>query len=49
MWSLPVRQPVKVNGVSYDRAVNPYQTENDSIIVSTDANPSPGSSRVGRF
>ncbi|KIM78173.1 hypothetical protein PILCRDRAFT_98438 [Piloderma croceum F 1598] len=46
MWSLPVRQPVKVNGVSYDRAVNPYQTENDSIIVSTDANPSPGSSRI---
>jgi cleavage and polyadenylation specificity factor subunit 1 len=46
MWSLPVRQPVKVNGVSYERPVNPYQLENDSLIVSTDASPSPGLSRV---
>lgn len=46
MWSLPVRQPVKINGVSYEKAVNPYQADNDSVIVSTDANPSPGSSRV---
>ena len=46
VWSLPVRQPVKINGVSYEKAVNPYQADNDSVIVSTDANPSPGSSRV---
>ncbi|KII91367.1 hypothetical protein PLICRDRAFT_696440 [Plicaturopsis crispa FD-325 SS-3] len=46
MWSLPIRQPVRVNGVSYERPVNPYQTENDSVIVSTDANPSPGLSRL---
>jgi cleavage and polyadenylation specificity factor subunit 1 len=46
MWSLPVRQSVKVNGVTYQRPANPYQVENDSIIMSTDANPSPGLSRV---
>jgi cleavage and polyadenylation specificity factor subunit 1 len=46
MWSLPIRQPVKVNGVAYERAVNPHQLENDSVIVSTDTNPSPGLSRI---
>ncbi|KAL6299343.1 CPSF A subunit region-domain-containing protein [Sparassis latifolia] len=46
MWSLPVRQAVKVNGSTYERAVNPFYTENDSIIISTDANPSPGLSRI---
>ncbi|EPQ53745.1 hypothetical protein GLOTRDRAFT_107026 [Gloeophyllum trabeum ATCC 11539] len=44
MWALPLRQTVKINGSSYDKARN--QAENDTIIVSTDANPSPGLSRV---
>jgi hypothetical protein len=46
MWSVPIRQPMKVNGVSYERPVHPYQSENDSVIVSTDASPSPGLSRA---
>lgn len=46
MWSLPVRQHVTVNGVSYERPSSQYQSENDSVILSTDANPSPGLSRV---
>jgi cleavage and polyadenylation specificity factor subunit 1 len=46
MWSFPVRQSVNVNGVAYDRPANPYRPEHDTIIVSTDANPSPGLSRV---
>jgi hypothetical protein len=46
MWSFPVRQSVNVNGVAYDKPSNPFRVENDSIIVSTDANPSPGLSRV---
>ncbi|KAI0938339.1 hypothetical protein AcW1_001910 [Taiwanofungus camphoratus] len=46
MWSLPVRQAVKVNGATYERPVNPFHSENDSIIISTDANPSPGLSRI---
>ena len=46
MWSLPIRQSVKASGISYERAVNPYQSENDSLIISTDASPSPGLSRV---
>ncbi|KAL6307058.1 CPSF A subunit region-domain-containing protein [Sparassis latifolia] len=48
MWSVPVRQAVKVNGSTYERPVNPFYTENDSIIISTDANPSPGASRTSR-
>ncbi|KZT18929.1 hypothetical protein NEOLEDRAFT_1142724 [Neolentinus lepideus HHB14362 ss-1] len=44
MWALPVRQPLKMNGASYEKAAN--QMENDTIIVSTDANPSPGLSRI---
>ncbi|KAI0313592.1 CPSF A subunit region-domain-containing protein [Amylostereum chailletii] len=48
LWSLPVRQPVKVNGASYDKPANPFQTENDSVIISTDATPSPGFSRVAK-
>ncbi|KAJ7216585.1 CPSF A subunit region-domain-containing protein [Mycena pura] len=44
MWSLPIRPPSRTgNGV--DRAPDP-QTENDSLIISTDANPSPGLSRL---
>ncbi|KAF8500474.1 CPSF A subunit region-domain-containing protein [Russula emetica] len=47
LWSLPVRTAVKVNGVPYDRPANPYHAENDSLILGTDAIPSPGFSRFG--
>ena len=44
MWSLPIRQSVRTSGgVSYEK---PSQTENDTLIISTDSNPSPGVSRV---
>ena len=43
---MPIRQHVKVNGTSPEKPLNPYQMESDSIIISTDANPSPGLSRV---
>jgi len=43
MWSLPIRQPSKNSGTSFER---PVQVENDTLILSTDANPSPGLSRV---
>jgi cleavage and polyadenylation specificity factor subunit 1 len=46
LWSLSVRTAVKVNGVPYDRPANPYHAENDSLILRTDAIPSPGFSRV---
>lgn len=46
MWSLPVRQAVKVNGATYERPSNPHYALNDAVIISTDANPSPGVSRV---
>lgn len=46
VWSLPVRQTVKVNGSTYEKPINPHHAENDSVIISTDANPSPGLSRV---
>ncbi|CCL98048.1 uncharacterized protein FIBRA_00042 [Fibroporia radiculosa] len=46
IWSLLVRQAVKVNGSTYERPANPYHAENDSIVISTDANPSPGLSRI---
>lgn len=46
LWSLPIRQPVKASGISYEKAVNPFQAENDSLIISTDINPSPGLSRI---
>lgn len=38
MWSLPVRQ-----------ASNHFQSAHDSVIISTDANPAPGLSRVGKL
>ncbi|KAI0264066.1 CPSF A subunit region-domain-containing protein [Russula aff. rugulosa BPL654] len=47
LWSLPVRTAVKVNGVPYDRPANPYHAENDSLVLGTDAIPSPGFSRFG--
>lgn len=46
MWSLPVRQPVKVNGSTFERPANHFHTEKDTLIISTDATPSPGLSRV---
>ncbi|TCD71004.1 mRNA cleavage and polyadenylation factor subunit [Steccherinum ochraceum] len=46
IWSLPVRQAVKVNGATYERPTNPHYSLNDAVIISTDANPSPGLSRI---
>ncbi|KAF8631110.1 hypothetical protein AX17_005155 [Amanita inopinata Kibby_2008] len=49
MWSLPIRQPIRASsGVSYEKPVNPFQSENDTLIISTDANPSPGVSRIAK-
>lgn len=46
MWSLPIRQTLKMNGTS-ERLHRPAHSENiDTVIVSTDANPSPGLTRV---
>ena len=47
MWSLPIRQQVKTGGTTFERPSNPFHADNDTVIISTDANPSPGSSRVG--
>ncbi|KAJ7747964.1 CPSF A subunit region-domain-containing protein [Mycena maculata] len=41
MWSLPIRQPLKSAG-----SINLFQSENDSLLISTDVNPSPGLSRL---
>jgi cleavage and polyadenylation specificity factor subunit 1 len=46
IWSLPVRQSQRVNGLSYEKATGPFSAEIDTIIISTDANPTPGVSRV---
>lgn len=44
MWSLPIRQSVRTSGgLSNEK---PSQMENDTLIISTDSNPSPGVSRV---
>ncbi|KAF8816784.1 hypothetical protein BYT27DRAFT_7181242 [Phlegmacium glaucopus] len=45
-WSLPIRQSVKTSGISYEKPMNPFQAENDTLLLSTDANPSPGFSRI---
>ncbi|KAG5641144.1 hypothetical protein DXG03_005895 [Asterophora parasitica] len=45
MWSLPIRQPAR-NGMSHEHTVNNQQADNDTLILSTDANPSPGLSRI---
>ncbi|PFH48729.1 hypothetical protein AMATHDRAFT_64747 [Amanita thiersii Skay4041] len=45
VWSLPIRQSVRASGISYEK---PVQAENDTLIVSTDANPSPGVSRIAK-
>jgi cleavage and polyadenylation specificity factor subunit 1 len=49
IWSLPVRQSQRVNGLSYEKAMSPFSAEIDTIIISTDANPTPGVSRVDFF
>ncbi len=49
LWSLSIRQPVKASGISYEKPMNLYHGEDDSLILSTDINPSPGLSRVGFF
>ncbi|KAL4078098.1 CPSF A subunit region-domain-containing protein [Scleroderma yunnanense] len=46
IWSFPVRQSHRVNGTSYEKATSPFVSEHDTVIISTDANPSPGVSRV---
>ncbi|KAI6016186.1 CPSF A subunit region-domain-containing protein [Pisolithus marmoratus] len=46
IWSFPVRQSHRVNGTSYEKVANPFVSERDTVIISTDANPSPGVSRV---
>lgn len=47
IWSIPVRQSHRVNGTSYEKTSGGlFAGENDTIIISTDANPSPGVSRV---
>ncbi|KAF8837869.1 hypothetical protein BDN67DRAFT_972360 [Paxillus ammoniavirescens] len=47
IWSLPVRQSHRVNGTSYEKTGGGlFVGENDTIIISTDANPSPGVSRI---
>ncbi|CAA7257397.1 unnamed protein product [Cyclocybe aegerita] len=46
LWSLPIRQPVKTSGISYEKPANPFQSETDTLILSTDVNPSPGLSRI---
>lgn len=47
IWSIPVRQSHRVNGTSYEKTSGGlYAGENDTIVISTDANPSPGVSRV---
>lgn len=49
LWSLPIRQSVRASGISYEKAMNPYHSEPDTLILSTDINPSPGLSRVRRL
>ncbi|KAF9486143.1 hypothetical protein BDN70DRAFT_870239 [Pholiota conissans] len=46
LWSLPIRQSVRASGISYEKVMNPYHTEPDTLILSTDINPSPGFSRI---
>ncbi|KAG1848301.1 CPSF A subunit region-domain-containing protein [Suillus subalutaceus] len=46
IWSLSVRQSQRVNGLSYEKATGPFSAEIDTIIISTDANPTPGVSRI---
>ncbi|KAF9057003.1 CPSF A subunit region-domain-containing protein [Panaeolus papilionaceus] len=45
LWSLPIRQPLKSSGISYERSSNTGQAE-DTLVFSTDVNPAPGLSRI---
>ncbi|KAF7366615.1 Protein CFT1 [Mycena sanguinolenta] len=45
MWSLPIRPP-KTTGSTPERPLDPPEAENDTLIISTDINPSPGLSRL---
>jgi cleavage and polyadenylation specificity factor subunit 1 len=49
MWSLPIRPPPKTAGSTPERPLDSLKAENDSLIISTDVNPSPGLSRVSFF
>lgn len=50
IWSIPVRQSHRVNGTSYEKTSGGlFSAESDTIVLSTDANPSPGVSRVRVF
>ena len=44
IWSMPIKQSTRVSGSTSGR-----DPESDSIIMSTDANPSPGLSRVNLY
>ncbi|KAH0834713.1 CPSF A subunit region-domain-containing protein [Lanmaoa asiatica] len=47
IWSIPVRQSHRVNGTSYEKPSGGlFAGESDTIVISTDANPSPGVSRI---
>ncbi|KAJ6481684.1 CPSF A subunit region-domain-containing protein [Mycena sanguinolenta] len=46
MWSLPIRQAPKTAGSTPERLLDPLETENDTLVISTDINPSPGLSRL---
>ncbi|KAG2003702.1 cleavage factor protein [Coprinopsis cinerea AmutBmut pab1-1] len=47
LWSLPIRQGVKKGGNSSSTtAIEHAKTERDTLILSTDATPSPGVSRI---
>ncbi|KAJ7846330.1 CPSF A subunit region-domain-containing protein [Mycena olivaceomarginata] len=46
MWSLPIRPPPKTAGSTPERPLDSLKAENDSLIISTDVNPSPGLSRL---
>ena len=48
LWSLRIRQQVKTSGATFERPSN-LDSDNDTVIISTDANPSPGLSRVRLF
>ncbi len=48
VWSLPIRQTARSNAAS-SRSHAAMQQDMDSVLVSTDAIPSPGLTRVRRF
>nr|VWP00056.1 Amidohydrolase family protein [Ganoderma boninense] len=46
LWSLRIRQQIKTGGTTFERPNSSLNSENDTVIISTDANPSPGLSRI---